>query len=251
MPATAKSISERAHERIDKIQKRLKLPFVPLSTRIFYDILSKNDKGYMDVKDICLPKPKAILQFESVEYVIPGLKVPIYEEDGNMDMAIEDYQEDMESDEEVSALGGTKTKVWKCQRNYPDITERQLHLPFQVNKILAKRIFQTLDNHLPQGMIKPSFFKSEKDVDAMVDSVFGVTEASESEITMKRKTKHDKGLLPEALETFEDMSSDEGISQMAFYGIGQVMLKKSDEAKPAAYQVMTESLSKVTRQILK
>ena len=72
----------------------------------------------------------------------------------------------------------------------------------------------------------------------MVESAFGITQASESELTKEVKDKYDgKGLLPEPLETFEDMSSDEGISQMAFYGIGQVMLKKSDATADAEYEV--------------
>ena len=112
MPAPATNVLKRAHDGIEDIKKRLKLPFVPISTRVFYDILSKNEKGYQDVKDISLPKPKAILEFESVEYAVPGLKVPINEEDGNMDMSIEDYQEEEESIEEVSVLGGAKNKVW-------------------------------------------------------------------------------------------------------------------------------------------
>ena len=71
----------------------------------------------------------------------------------------------------------------------------------------------------------------------MVDSVFGIAKASESELTIEMKADHEKGMLPEPLETFEDMSSDEGISQMAFYGIGQVMLKKSVVAAQATYEV--------------
>ena len=71
----------------------------------------------------------------------------------------------------------------------------------------------------------------------MVESAFGITRASESELTKEVRAEHGKGLLPEPLETFEDMSSDEGISQMAFYGIGQVMLKKSDATADAAYEV--------------
>ena len=66
----------------------------------------------MDVKDISLPKPKAILDYESVEYAIPGLKVPINEEDGEMDKFVEDYQEEEEESlEEGSTLGRAKNKV--------------------------------------------------------------------------------------------------------------------------------------------
>ena len=95
---------------------------------------------------------------------------------------------------------------------------------------------------MPEGLFKPTFFKSEKEVDAMVESAFGITQASESELTMEVRAKYDgKGLLPEPLETFQDMSSDEGISQMAFYGIGQVMLKKSDASADAEYEVRYHS----------
>ena len=59
------------------------------------------------------------------------------------------------------------------------------------------------------------------------------------EITKELKSEDKDGLLPEALETFQDISSDEGISQIAFYGVGQVVLKKSAEAAPAAYEVNT------------
>ena len=90
---------------------------------------------------------------------------------------------------------------------------------------------------MPEGKVKPTFFKSEKEVDAMVEDVFGIAEASESPITKEIKSEDKDGLLPEALETFQDISSDEGISQIAFYGVGQVVLKKSAEAAPAAYEV--------------
>ena len=89
------------------------------------------------------------------------------------------------------------------------------------------------------------FFESEEEVDDMVKNVFGIAPASEAGKDQDKKCllagQGEKCRLPEALETFEDKSSDEGISQMAFYGIGQVMLKKSDEATPAAYQVRKES----------
>ena len=117
------------------------------------------------------------------------------------------------------------------------LVKKSFNLPFQVKDFLAKRIFHTLDKHLPQGLFKPTFFKSEKEVDDMIENAFGIAQASESELTKEEKAEHGKGLLPEALETFEDMSSDEGVSQMAFYGIGQVMLKKSALAAPAAYEV--------------
>merc|ERR1712027_127858 len=155
----------------------------------------------------------AILEYESVEYAIPGLKVPINQED------------EEESLEEGSTLGRAKNKV----KNF-----------------LAKRIFHSLDTHLPVGLFKPTFFKSEKEVDDMVKSAFGITQASESELTKEVKDKYDgKGLLPEPLETFEDMSSDEGISQMAFFGIGQVMLKKSDATADAAYEVDLTALGEL------
>ena len=112
MPSPSKTLSKRAHERVETIEKRLKLPFVPVSTRVFYDILSKNDAHSEDVQDISLPKPKAILDYESVEYAIPGLKVPINEEDGEMDKFVEDYQEEEEESlEEGSILGRAKNKV--------------------------------------------------------------------------------------------------------------------------------------------
>merc|ERR1712027_245170 len=131
MPSPSKTLSKRAHEKVETIEKRLKLPFVPVSTRVFYDILSKNDAHSEEVKDISLPKPKAILEYESVEYAIPGLKVPVNEEDGEMDRFVEDYQEEEEES-------------------------------------------------LQEGLFKPTFFKSEKEVDDMVESAFGITQASES-----------------------------------------------------------------------
>jgi hypothetical protein len=50
------------------------------------------------------------------------------------------------------------------------------------------------------------------------------------------------GLLPPPNETFEDMTSDEAISNIAFYGFGQVLLKRStlDETN---YEVDTTALS--------
>ena len=39
-------------------------------------------------------------------------------------------------------------------------------------------------------------------------------------------SKHFSKVLPEANETFDDMESDEGMSKIAFYGIGQVFLKR-------------------------
>merc|ERR1719367_2458983 len=100
-----------------------------------------------------------------------------------MDKFVEDYQdeEEQESMEEGSILGKAKNKV---------------------KNSLAKRIFHTLDTHLPEGLFKPTFFKSEKEVDDMVESAFGITQASESELTMEVRAEHDgKGLLPEPLET--------------------------------------------------
>ena len=105
-------------------------------------------------------------------------------------------------------------------------------------------LFKSFDK-LPTGIekIKPTFFESEKEVDEMVMEAFGIAPASKFPNEPK-DDENQKGFLPEALETFEDMSSDEGISQMAFYGIGSVVLKKCDEAVPAAYQVMKDSLHK-------
>ena len=77
----------------------------------------------------------------------------------------------------------------------------------------------------------------------MVERAFGLAEASESELTKEMRIEHKTGLLPEPLETFEDMSSDEGISQLAFYGAGNINLKKSTEATPAAYEVNKEGNS--------
>ena len=90
MPVTAKNILKRTVSTIESAKKRAKLPPVTISTRLFYYILSKNDKEDKDVETICQPKPKANLDFTSLEYLIPGLKVPINEEDDNLDLFIED-----------------------------------------------------------------------------------------------------------------------------------------------------------------
>ena len=49
------------------------------------------------------------------------------------------------------------------------------------------------------------------------------------------------GLLPPPNETFGDMTSDEVISDIAFYGFGQVLLKRSTTDK-ANYEVDTTAL---------
>ena len=49
------------------------------------------------------------------------------------------------------------------------------------------------------------------------------------------------GLLPPPNETFEDMTSDEAISNIAFYGFGQVLLKRSTTDK-TNYEVDTTAL---------
>ena len=105
-------------------------------------------------------------------------------------------------------------------------------------ELLFKTIFS-----LPRQE-KPIFFMSEEDVNAVIETAFGIFEASESDLTKERnrvkwsngQMVQSSGLIPEPLEIFEDTSSDEGISQMAFYGIGQALLKKSAEVKPAAYE---------------
>ena len=52
--------------------------------------------------------------------------------------------------------------------------------------------------------------------------------------------KHFSKVMPDANETFEDMESDEGMSKIAFYGIGQVLLKRS---RDQGYEVDTTALS--------
>jgi hypothetical protein len=49
------------------------------------------------------------------------------------------------------------------------------------------------------------------------------------------------GLLPPPTETFEDMTSDEAISNIAFYGFGQVLLKRSSKDENN-YEVDTTAL---------
>jgi hypothetical protein len=49
------------------------------------------------------------------------------------------------------------------------------------------------------------------------------------------------GLLPPPNETFEDMASDEAISNIAFYGFGQVLLKRSSKDENN-YEVDTTAL---------
>ena len=123
MPATIEKGLKRVHEDlktkvhddVEDLKKRAKMPFVPISTRVFRFILHKSDKGDTEVKDIGLPRPKAILDFESVEYVIPGLKVPKNEEDDNLDLEIEfmKYQEGEEhsTEHEGSAVAKVGNKV--------------------------------------------------------------------------------------------------------------------------------------------
>ena len=115
MPATSKEVLKRvldgAKSSIDGAKKRAKLPSVTFSTRLFYYIVSKLDQGDKKVKDICLPEPKAILDVKSVEYAIPGLKVPETEEGCFLDL----YVEKEEEEEEIQRLSDEKKRrneVW-------------------------------------------------------------------------------------------------------------------------------------------
>ena len=79
---------------------------------------------------------------------------------------------------------------------------------------------------LPFGDDEPEFFNTTEEAVDMVKRVFPV--------------------LPQVNETFEDLSSDEGVSQMAFYGIGQVLLEKcGKEDDDSAYQVDLTPLAKL------
>ena len=81
------------HLGIERLMKGATLPPMPLSTKLFYYVISITDQRDKDVQDIPLPKPKAILEFTSLEYAIPGLRVPTNEEDDNLDLFIEGQEE--------------------------------------------------------------------------------------------------------------------------------------------------------------
>ena len=114
-------------------------------------------------------------------------------------------------------------------------------LPLKVTKLINafNKYLPEKENFVPLALGKKG--------DASFEEVFRIAEASRSDYIKIMKAEKDKLLLPKPLETFEDMSSDKGIEHMAFYGVGQIMLKKSAEAAPAAYEVKEEySFTKAT-----
>ena len=94
MLSEIRNVFSWAHRGIERfLKKGVHLPPLSLSTELFYYIMSITDQRDKDVTDIPLPKPKAILEFTSLEYAIPGLRVPTNEEDDKLDLFIEGQEE--------------------------------------------------------------------------------------------------------------------------------------------------------------
>ena len=84
---------ERSSGDIDEVDGNLP-DGLSISTQLFYYILTKNDLGHHDVKEISQPNPKDKLEFECAAHAIEGLKVPTLEEDGQLNLKA-DFEKDI------------------------------------------------------------------------------------------------------------------------------------------------------------